>query len=339
MPMPAATPSPTRDGPPPTTTSLSTSAATSAANAASSSESSSKSSWSSSWSGSWPSGPLDAAQRAFDLLTCPPAPLAFDGRGFEGLPQRILPLEELKRLLLREEVPRHVQDATWRELVVRARRDGPAWVVAAVGVAMPGLRAAAGRLATDWHGDTADLDADLLTAFLARLQTVDETQPRIIGRLIDAGIREVRSARRHEVNNDVIRIEGAWSLPPQRPWDHPDLVLARAVAAAVIGPEEQLLISATRLDDEPVAPVAARLGISTETAYNQRRTAEQRLLEAIRAGELTWTALTHRPARATRRAHPRSSSHPTSPVRSAGNTPAAGHPPQQTRNHKPAPVT
>jgi hypothetical protein len=312
MSMPAATPSPTPDTPPPSTSSPASAATSAAASAAASALVSASASASSSWSGAWPSGPLDAAQRAFDLLTCPPAPLAFDGRSFEGLPQRILPLDELKQFLLREDVPRRVQDAAWRELVVRARRDGPAWVIAAVGVAMPGLRAAAGRLATGWHGDTADLDADLLTAFLARLQSVDETQPRIIGRLIDAGIREVRNSRRHDVNNDVIRIEGAGSLPPQRPWDHPDLVLARAVAAAVIGPEEQLLISATRLDDEPVAPVAARLGISTETAYTQRRAAEQRLLEAIRAGELTWTALTHRPARgrATRPAHRRVSPPP-----------------------------
>ena len=42
----------------------------------------------------------------------------------------------------------------WRELVVRARRDGPAWVVAAVGVAMPGLRRIAGMLAAGWRGDT-----------------------------------------------------------------------------------------------------------------------------------------------------------------------------------------
>lgn len=34
----------------------------------------------------WPESPLDAAQRAFDLLICPPAPLAFDGRGFDGCP-------------------------------------------------------------------------------------------------------------------------------------------------------------------------------------------------------------------------------------------------------------
>jgi hypothetical protein len=38
-----------------------------------------------------PFSPLDAAQRAFDLLTRPPAPLAFDGRGVAGRAPRRAP--------------------------------------------------------------------------------------------------------------------------------------------------------------------------------------------------------------------------------------------------------
>lgn len=99
-------------------------------------------------SGSWPSGPLDAAQRAFGLLTIPPAPLAFDCRGVTGLPQRLVPLDELRRLLISDATPRPVRDVVWREVVTRARRDGPAWVITAVGLALPGLRRRAGRLAS-----------------------------------------------------------------------------------------------------------------------------------------------------------------------------------------------
>ena len=44
-------------------------------------------------------------------------------------------------------------------------------------------------------------------------------------------------------------------------WDHPDYVLARAVRAAVIGPEECLLISATRLDDLGPQAVADHLRV------------------------------------------------------------------------------
>jgi hypothetical protein len=250
----------------------------------------------------WPSTPLDAAQRAFDLLVCPPAPLVFDGRGFPGLPHRILPLDELKTVLIADTTPRPVRDAVWRELVIRARRDGSAWVVAAVGLAMPGLRRMAGRLSAGWHGDSSDRDAELVAGFVERLRTIDPAQTRIAGKLIDAAARAVRRAREREQGIDTIRVQATWSLPPQHPWDHPDWVLARALAAAVIGPEENLLISATRLDHVPLQAVADTLGISAAVAGQWRRRAEQRLAAAIRGGELDWDALvtgaTRRPAAA-----------------------------------------
>jgi hypothetical protein len=146
----------------------------------------------------WPSSPLAAAQRAFDLLCSPPAPLTFDGRGFDGLPDRILDLAQLKAVLLRRATPPAVRDAVWRELVIRARRDGPAWVVAAVGVAMPGLVAAAGALAAGWRGDRADVDAEMLVGFVERLHTVDVDAPRVCGRLLDAAVRAGRRARAAE---------------------------------------------------------------------------------------------------------------------------------------------
>src|SRR6266516_4867442 len=104
----------------------------------------------------WPSSPLDAAERAFTLLVQPPTHVGFDGRGFAGLPDEILPLDELRDLLLSPAASVKVRDAVWRELVTRARRDGPAWVVAAVGVAMPGLRRGATRVGAGGGGGNAD---------------------------------------------------------------------------------------------------------------------------------------------------------------------------------------
>jgi hypothetical protein len=234
----------------------------------------------------WPTTPLDAAQRAFDLLTLPPAPLAFDGRGFPGLPAHLLPLDDLKRALVADATPRPVRDAVWKELVTRARRDGPAWTVAAAGLAMPGLRRAAARLTTGWRGDTADLDAELLLGFVERLHTLDLDHPRICGRLIDAGLRAGRRARARLEGPDTVHIDTAWSAPPTRPWDHPDWVLARAVAAAIIDTDDHYLISATRLDNEPLSHAAATLGLPTTTAATWRRQAEHRLAHAIRTGEL-----------------------------------------------------
>jgi hypothetical protein len=239
----------------------------------------------------WPSSPLAAAQRAFDLLTCPPVPLAFDGRGFPGLPQRILPLGELEKVLVNDATPRPVRDQVWRELVIRARRDGPSWVIAVVGIAMPGLRKTAGMLAKGWHGDTQDRDAELLTGFLDRIATVDLDEPRICGRLIDAGARAVKRAREREEETDTVMVDGAWSLAPQQPFDHPDWVLVRAVAAAVIDPEEHLLIGATRLEEIALQVVADTLGVSVAVAAAWRRKAELRLVAAVADGELDRVSL------------------------------------------------
>jgi hypothetical protein len=90
------------------------------------------------------------------------------------------------------------------------------------------------------------------------------TQPSsyiISGRLIDAGGRAVKLAREREEDTSIVHVDTTWSLPAYHPWDHPDYVLARAVAQAVIDLGEHLLISATRLDDLPLRVVAAKIGI------------------------------------------------------------------------------
>ena len=239
----------------------------------------------------WPSSPLDAAQRAFDLLVHPPAPLAFDCRGFDGLPDRLVALDELKQLLITDAVPYETRDGVWRELITRARRDGPAWIVACVGIALPGIRRRAGRMSYGWHGDTNDLDSEMLLGFLERLRSIDLTGIKLCAHLIDAGASQVRRSRRHSEDTSVIHTDGARSLPPARPWDHPDFVLARAVAAAVIGPEEGRIIAQTRLENVPLTEVARELGVAVTTVGAWRRRAERLLQLAIQAGELRWLDL------------------------------------------------
>ncbi|GGL12558.1 hypothetical protein [Mangrovihabitans endophyticus] len=250
-------------------------------------------------SSSWPLTPLDAAEKAFTLLAAAPTHVPFDARGFAGLPERIVSLDELRGLLLSAGTGGVVRDAVWRELVVRARRDGPAWRVAAVGMAMPGLRRQAGLLAAGWRGDTHDLDSELLVGFLERLATIDLDTPRICGRLVEAGVRAARKLREAESDTLLIRAGAAGAVLPIRPWDHPDLVLARAVAVAVLDRDEVTLIASTRLDHQTLAQVAARIGISAQLASQWRARAEKRLREAIVAGELAFVPLRARRTRAT----------------------------------------
>ncbi|NMO57780.1 hypothetical protein HH310_42290 [Actinoplanes sp. TBRC 11911] len=249
---------------------------------------------------SWPSSPLAAAHRAFMLLIQPPTHIGFDGRAFPALPDEILPLERLKTLLLAPQTSVEVRDAVWRELVVRARRDGPAWVVAAVGIAMPGLRHVAGLLATGWRGDTQDLDAELLAGFVERLRTIDLEPPRVVGRLIDAGVRAARKARDADSDAQLIHTDVTSPVAPILPWDHPELVLARAVSIGVLDADEANLIAATRLEHATLAQAAQQIGISPSLASSWRVKAERRLLDAIREGDLAFVALRPRRRAATR---------------------------------------
>ena len=128
--------------------------------------------------------PLSSADAAFRLLTQGPKPLSVDGQLIGGtLPPRSIPLDELKRLLLRPVTGAATRDAAWKVLVTRSRRDGPSWVIGTVGVALPGLRRAASRLACGYGGDTADIDAEVLTGFLTALRSADVSRPAIAARL------------------------------------------------------------------------------------------------------------------------------------------------------------
>ncbi len=240
----------------------------------------------------WPTSPFTAAHRTFRLLIR--TGLQFDARGHAGLPQRPIPLDLLARLLLKPEVTPPVRDAVWRQLVRLARTDGPnrhSWVMACVGVALPGLRRAAGQLARGWHGDTGDIDAEMLIAFVARLDSLDLAGPRVVGRLLDAAIRAGKKARSQAARADAPHTEGAWSRAPLQPWGHPDFVLARARARAVIDRDEWRLIAATRLEHLPLADVAAELGLEVDLAADWRRKAELRLADAISVGELDYADL------------------------------------------------
>ena len=231
--------------------------------------------------------PLDTLEISFRLLCTGPQPLAVDGRRFGyGLPRRTIPLVELAAVLHHPSVSYDARHAAWRHLVDRARTGGPAWVVGAAGVALPGLRRAAGRLAR--AASRADVEADLLAGFLAALRTVDVTRPGICGRLCNAGYVAARAAVRADEAATAGRPNHRpGSVLPPAPYGHPDLVLARAVAAGVITAADAHLVGATRLEDVTVADYADRAGVSRWVIYRRRSLAETRLVAAIRDGRLS----------------------------------------------------
>ncbi len=237
------------------------------------------------WSG--PS-PMDAVEGAFSLLGCEPDPLSVDGaRIGHGLPGRPVPLPELREFLLDPATSFPARDAVWRVLVRKARRDGPGWVVAAAGVALPGLRHLARALTADYDGDANDLYAEILAGFVSELRSIDVRRGRIAARLCYAAYNAGRRLRRREAATAGLRVPLKESMIPVRPSGHPDFVLARAVTLGVITADDADLIGRSRLEHMPMTKLAAELGISAPAAGMRRRRAETRLIAALREGRLS----------------------------------------------------
>jgi hypothetical protein len=229
---------------------------------------------------------LDEIEQRFRLLCAGPQPLALDGAQVgHGLPRRPIPLPELAAILMHPSCGFEARDAAWRLLVTRARTGDAGWTVGAVGVALPGLRRAANRLARRYSGDA---QAALVTEFVAALGRVDITQAGVVSRLVDAAQTAARIALRatEPAASGEANFSPGSALPPP-PYGHPDLVLARSVAEGVLSAEEADLIGTTYLEDVSIAEYADRTGMSRWAAYKRRKAAETRLVVAIRSGSLT----------------------------------------------------
>lgn len=229
---------------------------------------------------------LDVLDTSFRLLVTGPTPLAVDGRTLGGgLPARLIPLDELRRLLLHRSTPFAARDAAVAELLRRARRDHDAWTVGLAGVLVPGLRRVAAALAEDYPGDPADIDAEVLAGLLDAIGRIDPAGSRLAAQLLRAAFNRAKRLRRAEqwLAARSTPVEPASMAPPALA-GHPDLVLARAVAHRVITRDEAELIGMTRLEHVSVAAVAAANGYQPGALYLRRARAEARLVRWLLTG-------------------------------------------------------
>jgi hypothetical protein len=241
----------------------------------------------------WPTSALDAAERAFQMLTARPSPLALDCRGLhEQLPNRHVPLDDLRRLLLARETGYEARAVAWTHLVHHAQFGGPEWTIGAVAMARPALLAVAGRLARGWHGDPADLDSAVLEGFLAALRAADPATERLPVPLIRAAQRVGKRARHSEIQYQRIArpLDPGALLPPPL-YGHEDIILGRAVAAGVLTGDQAELIASTRLDKVSTATAARLRGVPEDALRMRRRRAEAKLVQALRDGNLASAVL------------------------------------------------
>jgi len=234
-------------------------------------------------------GPFDTAEAAFRLLCAGPQPLALHAaKVAAGLPDRPVPLDELRVLLLHPSTSARARNQVWAELVRRARAGDPAWTVGLAGIAMPGVSRAVGSLAAAWRGDPADLQAEVLTGFLAAVRALDPDdldQVPLASRLCWAAWRAGQEMALADAGWSARRRHLAeWRDGPDLPWGHPDFVLAAAVRERILTRDQAALIGRNRLEGVPLSQIAAETGISHSALCNRRKKAEKAITDAIASG-------------------------------------------------------
>jgi hypothetical protein len=134
--------------------------------------------------------PLVAVAEAFRVLTRDPAPLELHGGDLgDALPRTWLRLDEMQSLMLDPATGCPARDAAWRALAARARSEDPAWVVGAVGVALPRLRRITEHLTGGCAADRSDVEAVVLSAFVEALRTISIEHRHLEQRLLWAAHR------------------------------------------------------------------------------------------------------------------------------------------------------
>ncbi|TDC84697.1 hypothetical protein E1193_05085 [Micromonospora sp. KC606] len=272
----------------------------------------------------WPASPLDAVEVAFTALSGDPVPLSLDLDMFgpdDGLPTGVLALPALREWLLANPRAYTARDAVWRELIRRARLDGPRWVIAAVGMAMPALRRYARQLSDGYRGEPDDISAEVLAGFLAALRDhVDVGRRAPYASLCRAGWRAGHALRQQAGEfipvEDVEHVTGPRT--PQVPYGHPDVLVRRAVRLGILDADDEQPYIDVRLGRRAMEPIAARMGISTDALRMRLGRIDTRLAEALANGMLTDAASPQAAsalaARAARRASLRAASRHRSPT-------------------------
>ncbi|MBQ0896045.1 hypothetical protein KBX37_23610 [Micromonospora sp. U56] len=244
----------------------------------------------------WPTSPLDAADAAFAALTCQPAPLTLDLDSClpdDGALSGVMALPALRDWLLRHPRAYPVRDGVWRELVRRARLDGPAWVIAAVGMAMPALRRYAGQLCAGYPGDPDDIDGEVLAGFLTALRDrVDLTKDAPYAALCRAAWRAGHQLRlqasEYTTIADVEHLTGPRT--PKVPYGHPDVLVCRAVGLGILDAEDEQPYIDVRLGQRAIEPIAAGLGVTVDALRMRLGRIDIRIADALAAGLLTGIA-------------------------------------------------
>jgi hypothetical protein len=249
--------------------------------------------------------PLDHLRRAFAALLADPTGPALPGSelGF-SLPERDIPLAELKDLLMSSTVAAGAKRAIWSAVIDRCQAKQSEWIFVATGLAYPGLAGLGLRICRARPGEADDIQGELLAEFVEALYAIDTADPDIADIAGWLCFRAVNASFKAREALDVSEVVATHKVPesaaPSLQVSHPDIVLSRAVRLGVLEAKEADMVGRLFLEDQPVGKVARDMmprgkananrtkkrGVSEATFYRYRNEVTAKLAAAIESGVL-----------------------------------------------------
>jgi hypothetical protein len=228
-----------------------------------------------------PQSPLADIEAAFRQASRGPDAISVDGSQLaQDLPARRIPLDELRVLLLHGAVSFETKDRVLGRVAARAQAGDDAWVVAFAGLLMPGLKRVARRLRLNGGVDTREVGSEVVIGLLEALAHLDPCRDRIAASVCwEVYRRAYRATVQRDDSplplNDHLGVRTLTGL-------HPEELIARAVRAGVVTPDEAELVAATRIEQRSVSDVARSLGLPRYRLAKRRLRAEARIAELLR---------------------------------------------------------
>ncbi|MHB1930664.1 MAG: hypothetical protein ACYCUG_14825 [Acidimicrobiales bacterium] len=222
-------------------------------------------------------GPFDTLEATFRLACRGPKPWSIDGRQVPGLPDRPIPLDELRAILLHPSTSYRTQAQALAILVTQARAQGGAATVGLAGVLIFGLRRAVAPLCDIRPDRAADIEAEALAGLVEAIAATGAERPRLAARLCWMARNRAKRLFETELAEQARPGPCPDAEAPPFPAAHPDLVLAQAVTQGVIVPDDAALIGDTRFGLIDLEEAAVALGISYPAARKRRTRAEKAL--------------------------------------------------------------
>ncbi|MEV0830174.1 hypothetical protein [Nonomuraea rubra] len=204
------------------------------------------------------------------------------------MPDRPIPLDELRAILLHPSCSRATRDEVWRHLIEQARTHRDAWMVAAAALALPMLRRLLKTLAETINVEREELEAEVLACFVEAVCRVELSWSNPVlrlSRLTQFAVLRAHCPDQPEPLSDPERDLDRRALAYPR--GHADLLLAQAVELGIISAEAAELIGFTRLENIPLSAYCRRRGLLYCTELKRRQRAEARIRQALIAGELS----------------------------------------------------